>query len=141
MVSVGELFRLSRILRAVAVEAAAEPGEMMPSAGLVSVCDDLSRHEATTVGEIADRTDLAQSLVSKVVSELREAGVVEITPDGSDRRRSLVRFTQSARAELFVARGRRSIEEALARQFPQARLERVECGLEVLIGELMKGAE
>ena len=139
VVTVGELFRLSRVLREIALAAATDPGEPPPSAGLVAVTDDIAHHEGTTVGETATRTGLAQSLVSKVVAELREGGVVEMAVDERDRRRSLIRITDSARREVFAERGRRSVSDVLRQRFPErseADLSRVETLLEALADQL-----
>jgi len=139
VVTVGELFRLSRVLREVALEAAADPGETAPSVGLVAVTDDIAHHEGTTVGETAARTGLAQSLVSKVVAQLRDSGVVEMTVDETDRRRALIRITDSARTQVFANRGHRSVADALRHRFPErseGQLARIESALEALAGEL-----
>ena len=139
VVTVGELFRLSRVLREIALAAATDPGEPPPSAGLVAVTDDIAHHEGTTVGETATRTGLAQSLVSKVVAELREGGVVEMTVDERDRRRNLIRITDSARREVFSERGRRSVADVLRQRFPErpeAQLTQLEALLEALADQL-----
>lgn len=119
VVTVGELFRLSRLLREMALMAATDPGEPPPSAGLVAVTDDIAHHEGTTVGETAARTGLAQSLVSKVVAQLCAGGVVEMTVDERDRPRSLIRITDSARREVFAERGQRSVADVLRQRFPE----------------------
>jgi len=139
VVTVGELFRLSRVLREVALEAAADPGETAPSVGLVAVTDDIVHHEGTTVGETAARTGLAQSLVSKVVAQLRDGGVVEMTVDETDRRRTLIRITDSARTQVFANRGQRSVADVLRHRCPErseAQLARIEAALEALADEL-----
>ncbi len=139
VVTVGELFRLSRVLREVALEAATDPGEAPPSAGLVAVTDDIAHHEQTTVGEIAARTGLAQSLVSKVVAELRDGGAVEMTLDENDRRRNLIRITDSARTQVLADRGSRTVGEALRHRFPERSEEKltgIEAALEALADQL-----
>lgn len=139
MVTVGELFRLSRLLREVAVAAATDPAETPPSPGLVAITDDIAHHEGTTVGEIAARTGLAQSLVSKVVAQLRDGGVVEIVVDDRDRRRNRIWVTHSARAEIFAKRGSRTVAEALRHRLPglaDDQLARIEAALDQLAGEL-----
>jgi len=122
-----------------ALEAATDPGETAPSVGLVAVTDDIVHHEGTTVGETAARTGLAQSLVSKVVAQLREGGVVEMTVDETDRRRALIRITDSARTQVFANRGHRSVADVFRHRFPErseAQLARIEAALEALAGEL-----
>ncbi|MDA8332092.1 MAG: MarR family winged helix-turn-helix transcriptional regulator [Candidatus Dormibacteraeota bacterium] len=137
--TVGELFRLARVLHEIALVAATDPGQTPPSAGLVAVTDDIAHHEGTTVGETAARTGLAQSLVSKVVAQLREGGVVEIGVDESDRRRNRIRITESARAQVFAERGHRSAADALRKRFPErgeAQLAQIEARLKALADEL-----
>ena len=139
VVTVGEVFRLSRVLREIALGAATDPGETPPSAGLVAVTDDIAHHEGTTVGETAARTGLAQSLVSKVVAQLREGGVVEMAVDERDRRRNLIRITDSARTQVFADRGHRSVADALRQRFRErgeAQLAQIEAVLQALADEL-----
>lgn len=57
---------------------------------MVAVTDDIAHRDGTTVGEIADRTGLAQSFVSKVVAQLREGGVVEMAVNDLDRCRNRI---------------------------------------------------
>lgn len=140
VVTVDEVFRLSRVLREVALEAAKDSGEAHPSAGLVAVTEDIAHHEGTTVGEVAVRTGLAQSLVSKVVSQLCGGGVVEMTVDEKDRRRSLIWVTDSARVQVLAGRGGRSIAEGLRRRFPErseAQVTGIEAALERLVDEVL----
>jgi DNA-binding MarR family transcriptional regulator len=124
-VNVGELFRLARLLREVAVEAARGPNEPSAAPGLVAITDDISRHDGTSVGEIAARTGLAQSLVSKTVAQLRDAGVVDVRADASDRRRTRITITQTARSQIFATRGARTVTKALHDRFPALSAERV----------------
>lgn len=104
---VARLHRLARTLREVAAAAAAEVADDQPlSAGQLAVVEDLARHEATTVGEVARRTGLAQSLVSTTVAGLREAGVVTARTDAGDRRRILVTLADDARSQMLSRSGR-----------------------------------
>lgn len=117
VVSVGELFRLARVLREVALDAARDPGEEPATEGLVVVADDLAHHDATTVGEVAGRTGIAQSLVSNVVAQLRDAGVVTTVVDERDRRRTRIHLAASVREGLLAERGQRDVEVALRQRF------------------------
>src|SRR5947209_2570426 len=124
-VTAGELFRLARILREVALAAVRDPEEPPAPPGLVAIADDIAHHDGTTIGEIAARTGLAQSLVSKTVARLREAGVVTACVDANDRRRSHITITDTARSQVFAARGARSVTSALQDRFPSLPAKRV----------------
>lgn len=139
MVTAGELFRVARVLREVALASTADPGEPPPAAGLVSVTDDVAHHDGTTVGEIASRTGLAQSLVSKMVAQLRDGGVVSTVVDDQDRRRTRIRLTDLARGQVFADRGGRGVTDALRQRLPElddAQLAGIEAALEQLAGHL-----
>lgn len=123
--NVGELFRLARLLRELAVEAARGPGEPPAPPGLVAITDDIAHHDGTSVGEIAARTGLAQSLVSKTVARLRAAGVVDVCVDARDRRRTRITVTETARSQIFATRGARTVTKALHDHFPALSAERV----------------
>lgn len=70
-VNAGQLHQLARRLREIALAATADPGEMLVSAGDVAITEDVAHHPGASVGEIAERTALAQSLVSKTVARMR----------------------------------------------------------------------
>ncbi len=133
--TVGELFRLARLLRAVAIAAARGPDEPPAPPGLVNITDDISHHDGTSVGEVAARTGLAQSLVSKTVARLRDAGVVDVTVDPTDRRRTSITITQSARSRIFATRGARGVTSALHDHLPGLSRERV-AEVEALLDQL-----
>jgi DNA-binding MarR family transcriptional regulator len=124
-VTAGELFRLARLLREVALSAARDPDEPPAPPGLVAIVDDIARHDGTSVGEIAARTGLAQSLVSKTVARLRDAGVVDVGQDATDRRRTRIAITGTARSQVFAARGGRTVTSALRDHFPDLSAKRV----------------
>jgi DNA-binding MarR family transcriptional regulator len=119
VVTVGELFRVSRLLREVALAAAGDPGEAAPSEGLVVVTDDIVHHDDTTVTETAARTGMAQSLVSKVVGQLHHGGVVETVRDETDRRRTRIRVTDLARSQILPERARRTASAELRKRLPE----------------------
>ena len=100
------LQRLARVLREIAARAAAESGDDRLGPGALAVVEDLARHEATTVGEIARRTGLAQSMVSTTVAGLRESGVVTSEPDPRDRRRVLVTLSAATRSQILARAAR-----------------------------------
>jgi DNA-binding MarR family transcriptional regulator len=139
-VNAGELFRIARLLREVALVATRDPGEPPAPPGLVAIVDDIARHDGTSVGEIAARTGLAQSLVSKTVARLRDAGIVDVAQDTSDRRRTRIAITDSARSEVFAARGERPITRALSERLPHLpakRAARAEALLDQLASTLL----
>ena len=49
----GQLHKVARLLREVALDATADPGETPVSAGDVAIAEDIARHEKASVGEIA----------------------------------------------------------------------------------------
>lgn len=100
------LHRLARVLVDVAGSAAAEAGDDRLTRGQLAVVEDLARHEATTVGEVARRTGLAQSLVSTTVAGLREAGVVTAQADPADGRRVLVTLSGATRSQILTRAAR-----------------------------------
>ena len=135
MVTAGQLHRLARLLREVALAGTTDPGEPRPAPGLLAVTEDIARHPDTTVGEIATRTGLAQSLVSTAVAKLKAAGVVQSQPDQNDRRRVRLAITPAARAHVFAGRGGRDITTALHERFPDLPPERI-AAIEALLDQL-----
>lgn len=114
----GNLHKLARVLREIALDATADPGEARIPAGELAIAEDISHHQATSVGEIAARTGLAQSLVSRTVAKMQSAGVLITSTDPADRRRTLISIAPEIRAGLFRRRARRSIEPALQSRYP-----------------------
>ncbi|WP_054012646.1 MarR family winged helix-turn-helix transcriptional regulator [Arthrobacter sp. ERGS1:01] len=115
-----ELYRLARGLREVALATSADPGEYPVSAGELAVIEDVSRHPASPIKDIAQRTRLAQSLVSKTVALMREGGIFVTEADPNDGRKSLVSIDPQARMEVFAERGARTITATLAEALPTA---------------------
>lgn len=110
---------LARHLREVAADATADAGDGRISASALAIIEDVANHPATSVGEVAGRTRLAQSLVSRTVAAMREAGVFVTTPDHADRRRLLISIDPATRLQLFRDRGARPIDRELARALPE----------------------
>ena len=80
----------------------------------------------------------SRSLMASV-EFLDPSGVVEMAVDEPDRRRSLIRITDSARREVFAERGQRSVADELRQRFPErseAQLAQVEALLEALADQL-----
>ncbi|WP_427174736.1 MarR family winged helix-turn-helix transcriptional regulator [Arthrobacter sp. 92] len=114
----GELHRLARALREIAVSATADPGEPRVSTGQLAIAEDISYHPRTSVGEIAARTGLAQSFVSRTIVRMGTAGTVRTEADPADRRRSLISINPALQANDFQSRGRRPITSAIRAAFP-----------------------
>lgn len=134
--NVARLHRLSRRLREVALEVSSNRDEDRISAGELAIVEDVARNPRTSIGEISRRTGLAQSLVSRTVSEMRDADVFTTGVDPTDRRRSLVDIDSETRLRLFRDRGSRPIEDELLRALPDiepGELERVVSMLEELV--------
>jgi DNA-binding MarR family transcriptional regulator len=109
----GQLHKLARDLRDLAISATSDAAQGRPNAAEVLVAMDLFEHSPTTVGEIATRTGVAQSQVSAVASSLHAAGVVTREADPRDRRRALLVVPQAARKEFGSDRARRGIEAVI----------------------------
>ncbi len=114
----GDLHRLARVLRDVALASTSRPGEAVVPASLVAVIEDVVDHPDSSVGEIARRTGLAQSMVSTTVVRLRDSHVLRTTTDVHDRRRTLVSLTPSIRGTTFHTRGAQPIQGALRAALP-----------------------
>ena len=114
----GQLHQVARLLREVALDATADAGETPVSAGDVAIAEDITQHDKASVGEIAARTGLAQSLVSRTVAKLHDAGVVVTERDPSDGRRVLISIAPGIRTGLFRSRAGRPIEPALRSRCP-----------------------
>jgi len=117
-VDAGQLHRLARVLREVATAATADPGELPVSAGDLAIAEDIAHHEGTSIGQITQRTGLAQSLVSKTVAAMRGGGVLVTAPDPSDGRRLLVSVDAAIRADVFSSRATGPIDAALHQARP-----------------------
>jgi DNA-binding MarR family transcriptional regulator len=116
----GELHHLARVLRDIAIRATSDPGELPVSPGDLAIIEDISHHRDTPLGDIAKRTGLAQSLVSKTVARMRDAGVVRTKVDTDDRRRVLIAIDPKMRKGLFRTRAARPIEPAIRGQLQHA---------------------
>lgn len=137
----GELHRLARALREIATAATADPGEARVSAGHLAIAEDVAHHEETSVGEIARRTGLAQSLVSKTVAQMRDVGVFVTRQDPDDGRRVLIGIHPQTRADVFAARGARPIAAAIRAARPgasDAEIRRIEKLLDELAARLAR---
>jgi DNA-binding MarR family transcriptional regulator len=112
-----QLHRLARRLRELALAVTSEEDEERVSAGELAIVEDVAAHPGAAVGEIAARTGLAQSLVSRTVALMREAGIFVTRPDPTDRRRSLVSIPPEQIVG-FRDRAARPLGPELARALP-----------------------
>ena len=116
--NVAQLHKLSRRLRELALEVSGEESEERVSVSELAIVEDVANHPNTSVGDIAKRTGLAQSLVSRTVATTRDAGVFTTDADPADGRKLQVTIESKTRSRLFRERGARSIEEKLAQVLP-----------------------
>ena len=136
----GQLHRLARLLREIAQVATANEGEQPVAASTVAIVEDVTSHPGSPIKEIAARTGLAQSLVSRTVERLRGRGVFTVAHDPADARRTLVRVNPRTRIVDFGQRGERPIAEAIQRVVPGVsgqRQRRIEAALDVLGKQLL----
>jgi DNA-binding MarR family transcriptional regulator len=141
-VNAGQLHRLARVLREIAQLATANEGERPVAASTVAIVEDVTDHPRSPITRIAQRTGLAQSLVSRTVDRLQAHGVLTVERDPADGRRTLVSVDPQTRRLDFSQRAERPIGDAI-RQLTgvsgEQRL-RVEAALEVLSEELLDRA-
>jgi DNA-binding transcriptional ArsR family regulator len=139
-VNTADLHRLARVLRDIALSATSIPGAQPVSAGTTAIVDDVSRNPSSAIGDIADRTGLAQSLVSKTVAKLRERGLLTTHQDPRDARRTLVSVAPGACVGAYVPDRATAVDDGIRALFPgitDARLNRILLGLSVLGDEVL----
>lgn len=135
----GQLHRLARVLREVAQATTANQGERPVAASTVAIVEDVTDHPRSPITRIAQRTALAQSLVSRTVDRLRGHGVLTVEQDPADGRRALVSVDPKTRRLDFAERAERPIADAIRHLtgVSGAQQLRVEAALEVLREELL----
>lgn len=136
----GELHRLARVLREIAQAATANAGERPVAASTVAIVEDVSDHPQSPITEIARRTGLAQSLVSRTVDRLQTHGVLTAGRDPADGRRTLVSVDPRTRHLDFADRAGRPIADAIGQVVTGVsgeQQERIAAALEVLAAELL----
>ena len=89
------------------------PAEAAPSPpGQRLILMDAFAFPNSSIGEIANRTALPQSYVSEIVAKLRNAGALETRADPNDRRRTLVKVSDSL-PPIVAGLGTRPVDELL----------------------------
>jgi DNA-binding MarR family transcriptional regulator len=127
------------VLREIAEAATANQGERPVAASTVAIVEDVTDHPRSPITRIAQRTGLAQSLVSRTVDRLQGHGVLTVEHDPADGRRTLVSVDPKTRRLDFSERAERPIADAIRRLtgVNGEQLLRVEAALEVLGEELL----
>jgi DNA-binding MarR family transcriptional regulator len=139
-VNAGQLHRLARLLREIAQVATANEGEQPVAASTVAIVEDVTSHPGSPIKEIATRTGLAQSLVSRTVERLRGRGVFAVAHDPADGRRTLVRVNPRTQIADFGQRGERPIADSIRRVVPglgERQRRQIEEALDVLGRQLL----
>jgi DNA-binding MarR family transcriptional regulator len=107
------LHKLARVLRELAIDVTSDLSEGRATPTEVTIGMDIFEHDATTVGEIAKRTGVAQSQVSTTVAAMRDYGLLSVESDPGDRRRGRITLDPAARRQLAGNRGRRPVSDAI----------------------------
>jgi MarR family transcriptional regulator, 2-MHQ and catechol-resistance regulon repressor len=139
-VNAADLHRLARTLREIALAATTSPGTESVSAGTMAIVEAVSRNPASAIGDIAERTGLAQSLVSKTVARFRARGLFAVEQDPRDGRRTLVTVTPGVSVDAFMPQNSKAIDEGIRALFPDIttqRINRILLGLNVLADEVL----
>lgn len=119
---------------------ASDPGDPRIPPGEVMVLEDVLAHPDSSVGEIAERTGLAQSHVSATVARLGASGALNTSADPADGRRTLVRVNERLLGGTFAERGARNIEEAVAGSLADPEAARRAVGMLEELAGLLLGA-
>lgn len=138
--NVTELHRLLRVLREIASSAAAGSGDEQMSAGMVTIVEDVTAYPGSAIGDIAERTGLAQSFVSKTVVRLRDRGLFGVAQDPRDGRRTLVSIRPECASRIRVPDTSKPVEDGVRAVFPDltdAQMNRILLGLSVLADEVL----
>jgi DNA-binding MarR family transcriptional regulator len=106
------VYRLGRLLTRIGEASLKRDHEGWVPAGVAVILMDVVEYPDSPIGDIATRTGFPQGHVSTTVARLRERGVVAVTPDPADRRRTLVHVTSEFRKRVAQRKGA-PIEPAL----------------------------
>jgi DNA-binding MarR family transcriptional regulator len=131
--NVAQLATLNRKLRYVLLLASSKEGQI-PSAGQVAIFEDIYKHSPTTTQDVTKRTKLAQSFVSKTVSNMKQKGVVKLRHSRTDKRNIIITFNP-ALSGFVQMMSERPIRDALKQLLPEtseADIEQVDALLDEL---------
>ncbi|TWD79240.1 DNA-binding MarR family transcriptional regulator [Kribbella amoyensis] len=87
------------------------------TANQLGVLGALAKHEAMTLGELAAHEQVKPPSMTRIVSNMEEAGLVVRRPHETDKRQILVELTESAHA--LIAANRRRRDEWLQTKLKQ----------------------
>lgn len=118
-----DLFQLGRWLTKLGEEAMRPLGASPSPPGQRLILMDAFAFPDSPVGEIAVRTGLPQSYVSEIVARLRDLGVLETRADPDDRRRTLVKVSDSV-PPAVAGLGATPVDELLTEALGQAPADR-----------------
>jgi DNA-binding MarR family transcriptional regulator len=118
-----DLFQLGRWLTRLGEEAMRPLGAAPSPPGQRLILMDAFAFPDSPVGEIAARTGLPQSYVSEVVARLRDLGALETRADPGDRRRTLVKVSDSV-PPAVAGLGATPVDELLTEALGQAPADR-----------------
>jgi DNA-binding MarR family transcriptional regulator len=118
-----DLFQLGRWLTRLGEEAMRPLGASPSPPGQRLILMDAFAFPDSPVGEIAVRTGLPQSYVSEIVARLRDLGVLETRADPNDRRRTLVKVSDSV-PPAVAGLGATPVDELLTEALGQAPADR-----------------
>ena len=93
-----------------------EPGHAL-TANQLGVLGALSKHEAMTIGELASHEQVKPPSMTRVVTNLEEAGLVVRRPHPTDKRQIMVELT--AKADDLILANRRRRDEWLQTKLKQ----------------------
>jgi DNA-binding MarR family transcriptional regulator len=109
--------RLSRQIRRQRVEG------VDLTANQLGVLGALGKHDAMTIGELASHEQVKPPSMTRIVSNLEEAGLVARRPHDTDKRQIVVELTQAAHTLLHANRRRRDewLQTKLKKLTPEER--------------------
>lgn len=124
-----------RTARRLRQEAAGAVGELTPTSA--AALATVERHGPLTPSELAEIERVKRPTATRTLRVLCEAGLVERTPDPTDRRSALVSITGEGREQLRRLRGRKNAYLARRmRDLPGADIETLERAATILEGIL-----
>lgn len=132
------LFRAARLLNERGIERVRSRGRTAASTAHTALLPHIDL-EGTRITEIARRMRVSKQAVNQTVAELERIGLVKRTPDPSDGRARLVRFTARGRGELLAGLEiLTELQRELATEIGATRMRRLHDDLLVLV-DLLEG--